>query len=258
MRVPAAPLVEAKGVEHTFPDGTRALKGVDLRIRPGEFLLLAGRNGSGKTILMHHLNGLMRPTAGTVLFKGEPLQDQLREGRRQIGLVFQNSDSQLIEQTVARDIAFGPGNLKWGKERIRNAVEKAMNENHVAHLAQRIPFTLSGGEKKRCAIAGITVLEPALIIFDEPFTGLDYPSVKRLIRHILHLKESGHAILLITHDPAKTAAHADRLAVMEEGRLYLDAPISSLAGDQGLRKTLREKGLRIPLTTPLEEMTWLT
>jgi biotin transport system ATP-binding protein len=232
------PLIDVRELEHTFADGTRALTGVNIRIFPGEFLLIAGKNGSGKTVFTRHLNALYRPTAGRVLVGGKRAHTASRETRRTVGLVFQDADSQIVGQTVRDDIAFGPQNLRLPPKEVERRVERVLEITGLHALAEHRPHRLSGGEKRRLAIAGVLAMDPQVIILDEPFSNLDYPGVVSILRQILELHERGHTVMIVTHEIEKACAHAQRLVVFEAGRIALDGPpreVLPLAGDYGIR-----------------------
>jgi len=215
-------LIEVKSLSHIFPDGTKALNEVTLDIHAGSFIILAGANGSGKTVFMRHLNGLARPSSGEVLLHGVPVLDDLARARRSIGLVFQDADAQIVGQTVAKDAAFGPENLRLPRTEIDRRVETALEATGLIGFNQRRPHTLSGGEKRRLAVAGVLAMEPDMLVLDEPFTGLDWPGCADLLRVLDIFHGSGKTILLITHDLDKVLAHANRLILMDSGEIKAD------------------------------------
>lgn len=216
------PILELRSVTHVFADGSHGLRDVDLSIVPGSFVVLAGANGSGKTILMRHLNGLAKASTGSVLLDGVNILDDLAGTRRRVGLVFQDSGSQLLRETVARDVAFGPENLRLKREEIDRRVANALAATGLVGFNRRRPQSLSEGEKRRLALAGVLAMHPDVLVLDEPFTGLDWKSSARLIAVLLRLHGAGKTILLITHDLDKMLAHADRLILMEAGRIVAD------------------------------------
>ena len=216
------PLIEVRALSHVFPDSTEALKDINLDIQPGSFIVLAGPNGSGKTVFMRHLNGLAQPTSGKVLLDGTPVLDDLPRARRRIGLVFQDADAQIVGQTVASDAAFGPENLRLQRNEIEKRVEVALEATGLIGFNDRRPHTLSGGEKRRLAVAGVLAMEPDMLVLDEPFTGLDWPGSADLLAVLDRFHDSGRTILLITHDLDKVLAHANRLMLMDRGRIMED------------------------------------
>ncbi len=234
-------LLEVRRLTHRFPDGSLGLNNVSFSVDPGELLLLAGRNGSGKTVLMKHLNGLLTPTSGEILLEGRPIADDLLATRRQVGLVFQDSDSQIVGQTVRDDIVFGPQNLRLPETEVEERVQWALSSLGLEELAEQPPHQLSGGEKRRLAIADILVMKPKIIIMDEPFSGLDYPGVRRLLKEIIKLHAAGHTLIVITHEVEKVLAHSTRLLIMEGGRVVADGEPDELL------ELLEPHGIRPPM-----------
>ena len=250
----AMTLLETKHLTKTFANGATVLADVNLAVAEGEMLVLAGANGSGKTVLARHLNGLLRPSSGEIFFEGAPIAGRLPEIRRQVGLVFQNSDNQIVAETVAADVAFGPENLGLAPEEVRRRVADALNRVGLAALAEQRPQLLSGGQKRKLAIAGILAMQPRLIVLDEPFTGLDYPGAVQILRQLLQLRRQGHTLLVITHELEKILAHADRLALMAAGRIVADG------APEELLNSLEKYGIKRPYgkERPVATMTWLS
>jgi biotin transport system ATP-binding protein len=215
-------IIEIDNLSHRFQDGTLGLDSISLQIREGAFVVVAGPNGSGKTTLIRHLNGLLLPTAGSVQLAGVSVQRDLLRARRLVGMMFQDADSQIVGETVYEDIAFGPENLKLDRNLISTRVKQALIAVGLTEFADQSPHLLSGGEKRRLAIAGILAMQPKVIAFDEPFASLDYPGVKQVLKQILTLHRSGHTILVVTHDLEKVIAHADRLIIMQKGHVVSD------------------------------------
>jgi biotin transport system ATP-binding protein len=198
------------------------LRNINLSFSGGEFVVLAGENGSGKSLLMKQLNGLFSPSSGRVLYNGTDVHKVKTEVRQKIGLIFQNSDTQFVAQTVFDEIAFGPENLGWKRDLIEDEVIRYADLLGVSSLLERHPHFLSGGEKKRVAIAGVLIMKPELIIFDEPFTTLDYNGVVSVCNEIVNCYNSGCTVLVITHDLEKVLAHATRLIIMKQGAVSYD------------------------------------
>jgi biotin transport system ATP-binding protein len=215
-------IIEIENLSHRFTDGTFGIEDINLNIRKGSFVVIAGLNGSGKTTLLRHLNGLLLPTAGTVHLAGISVTQDLLQARQLVGMMFQDADSQIVGETVYEDVAFGPENLCLDRGLVENRVQKALQAVGMSHLAHHRPHLLSGGEKRRLAIAGILAMEPRVIVFDEPFSSLDYPGVKQVLQQILALHQSGHTIIVTTHDLEKIIAHADRLILMHGGNIARD------------------------------------
>jgi biotin transport system ATP-binding protein len=218
------PLIDIRHLTHRFADGTVALDGIDLTVETGAFVLLAGANGSGKTTLLRHLNGLLRPTEGSVHIDGISVAKDPARARRRVGLVFQDVDTQIVGETVADDVAFGPENLGLPRSEIDAKVAATLDAMDLAAAADMPPHLLSGGQKRRLAIAGVLAMDPAVIAFDEPFSNLDYPGVRSVLRRMIDLHAAGKTLLVTTHDLDKVAAHADRLLVLDHGRLVFDGP----------------------------------
>ena len=220
--------IEIRNLSHRFADGTVGLNRIDLTIDRGNFVLLAGENGSGKTTLLKHLNGLLLPTAGEVIVDGCSVVDDPVRARLKVGMVFQDADAQIVGQTVAEDTAFGPENLRLARSVIEQRVQAALAAVGLSHAADQPPHRLSGGEKRRLAIAGVLAMAPEAILFDEPFSNLDDTGVRQVLAQMVALHGSGHTLLVTTHDLEKAAAHADRLIVLHRGRTVLDGRPAAL------------------------------
>lgn len=246
-------ILEAVNLSHTFADGTSLPCGLSLTVYEKDFLVLAGKNGSGKSVLVRHFNGLLKPSGGRVLFRGMDVNKNLMLVRQKVGMVFQNPDSQIIGQTLWEDTAFGPENLKLSPEEVNRRTSAALEHVDLFHLRDHRPFTLSGGEKRRLAIAGILAMEPEVLIFDEPFAGLDYPGVVMVLSQIVGLHKKGHTIVIITHEVDKCLAHANRLVLLSEGRITAEGtpeevfPILAEAGIRTAPYTMKQ----------ISRMTWL-
>ena len=246
-------MIETRNLHHRYPDGTHALKGIDLAIPGGEFLLLCGPNGSGKTTLLRLLGGLLKPTSGQLLFGGEEGRSGPGEPRRLVGMVFQEADSQIIGETVREDVAFGPENLGLSPEETARRVDEALRAFNLEPLADRPCQLLSGGEKRRLAIAGVLAMKPGAILLDEPFTHLDYAGVREVLRHLIRLHREGHTLVMTTHDVEKVIGHADRIAVLESGELRACGAPEKIVG------LLSRFGIRPPCYALSEEerRSWL-
>ena len=218
------PILEVEGLRHRFADGTTALAGIDLFVNAGEFVVIAGPNGCGKTTLLRHLNGLILPRTGAVRVDGVSVAKDPVRARQMVGMVFQDADAQIVGETVYDDVAFGPENLRLDRSEIHDRVTSALAAVGMTHLADQRPHLLSGGEKRRVAIAGILAMRSPILVLDEPFSNLDYPGVRDVLEQILALHRGGHTLILTTHDLEKVLAHADRLVVMGTGRILRDGP----------------------------------
>ena len=245
-------LLKIKNLTHRFSNGTTAVKNINIVINTGEFIVLAGKNGSGKTVLARHMNGLLLPTSGEVLLENKPVKDNLVWARQKIGLVFQNSDSQIVGQTVKEDVAFGPQNIGLSEKEIIKRVKQSLDTVELTELADRRSHLLSGGEKRKLGIAGVLAMEPEIIILDEPFSGLDYPAVRHILTKILSLHKKGHTIIIITHDIEKVLAHADRLIIMDKGTVVQDEVPEKVID------TVEKYGIKgLSKTGSIGLMTWL-
>ena len=248
------------------PYETRALDDVSLTIHDGEFIGLIGHTGSGKSTLVQHLNGLILPTSGQITVDGMDLAEKgtdRRAIRRRVGLVFQYPENQLFEETVAKDIAFGPKNLGLGEEEIDRRVRTAMRRVALDYdkLAQRSVFELSGGQMRRVAIAGVLAMEPQTLVLDEPCAGLDPRGREEILGLISDLhRESGATIVMVSHSMDDVAALAERVIVMNHGKVAMDGtPREIFSRGEELRaigldvpqavelaQKLREKGFDVP------------
>jgi energy-coupling factor transport system ATP-binding protein len=221
--------IELEGVRHVYSPGTsfavEALKGVSLGVEPGEVLGVIGGTGSGKSTLVQHLNLLLVPTAGRVLVDGEEALSKSRsELRRRVGLVFQSPEQALFAPTVEEDVAFAPRRLGLGEEEVRERVREALGLLGADHLSARSPFALSGGEKRRVAIAGVIAMGPEVLVLDEPTAGLDPYARAELIDLVGRLKASGMTVVFVSHDLDEVAEVADRVCVLEGGEVRSVGP----------------------------------
>ncbi|MBS6844238.1 MAG: energy-coupling factor transporter ATPase [Clostridiales bacterium] len=248
------------------PYETKALDDVSLTIHDGEFVGLIGHTGSGKSTLVQHLNGLILPTSGQITVDGMDLADKntdKRAIRRRVGLVFQYPENQLFEETVAKDIAFGPKNLGLDEAEIDRRVRTAMRRVALDYdkLSQRSVFELSGGQMRRVAIAGVLAMEPQTLVLDEPCAGLDPKGREEILGLISDLhRESGATIVMVSHSMDDVAAMAERVIVMNHGKVAMDgAPREVFSRGEELRaigldvpqavelaQKLREKGFDVP------------
>ncbi len=236
-------IVEVKGLSHTYPDGTKALDDIGLRITHGESVAIVGPNGAGKSTLLHHLNGYLAPTSGVVRIGDYPLtRDTLREVRRTVGMIFQDPDDQLFMPTVFDDVAFGPFNLGLPPEEVSSRVMASLERLGIAHLKDKPPYRLSAGEKRRAAIATVLSMSPDILVLDEPTTGLD-PLGRRQI--IAILKEFTHTRIIATHDLDLVLDLCSRTIVLFNGRIRADGETRDIFSDAAL---LAECHLEKPLT----------
>ncbi len=239
------PIIQTNGLSHRFADGSLGLDTVSLSFEAGEFCVIAGPNGSGKTTLLRHFIGLLVAQFGSVTVGGKSVKADPLAARQQVGLVFQDADSQIVGETVYEDTAFGPENLGLPRHEIDQRVRRALAAVDLASQAEKKPHHLSGGEKRRLAIAGVLAMAPRVLLMDEPFSNLDYPAARRVLHHILKLHAKGHTIIITTHDLEKVVAHAQRLVVMANGRVVAD-------GDPaGVINGVERYGIRRPCSVRL-------
>ena len=226
------PAIEVRGLTFSYPDGHEALRGVDVHVRAGERVALLGPNGAGKTTLALHLNGIHRADLGTVNVSDQLLgDDNLQEIRRRVGMVFQDPHDQLFMPTVAEDVAFGPANLGLTGDELDARVAEALSAVNATDSAQRAPHHLSGGERRRVAIATVLAMRPEIIVLDEPGSGLDPAGRRELITTLQTLDVTQ---LIITHDLPMVLELCPRSIIMDAGVVVADGPTSELLGDEEL------------------------
>ena len=261
--------IEVKNLTHTYSAGSAlqstAVQDVNMTIEEGEFVAIVGHTGSGKSTLVQHLNGLLKPTSGQVLVDGEDMNGEnvnKRLIRQKVGLVFQYPEYQLFEETVAKDIAFGPKNQGLPAEEIDRRVRKAMAHVHLDYdkYAERSPFELSGGQMRRVAIAGVLAMEPRYLILDEPAAGLDPKGRDRILGMVKELHEEGVTVVMVSHSMDDCARLATRMIVMSKGTVVASDTPRALFSQPELMASvhlgvpeaarlcamLREKGLELP------------
>jgi biotin transport system ATP-binding protein len=238
-----APAVVVSHICRSFSDGTCALDDVSFSINSGEFTVIAGSNGSGKSVLMSLIAGLDDATSGTVTLHNCTA-----------GLVFQDADSQILGETPEEDISFGAKNCGLKKEALTQRVSNALEQTGLAYKRTAPARMMSGGEKRRLAVAGILAMDRTLIIFDEPFANLDWPGVKQVCAILKQLKEEHKTVIVLTHELEKVLALADRFIVLDKGKVRFDG-----TPREGLQQPLEQWSIRNPITkyTSLEDLVWL-
>ncbi|PEZ80487.1 MULTISPECIES: ATP-binding cassette domain-containing protein [Bacillaceae] len=234
-----------EGLTHQFADGTFALNDLSLTIQHGKKIALLGNNGAGKSTLFLHLNGLLQPTAGKIRFKGKKMKydrKALLSLRKQVGIVFQDPDSQLFSANVQQDISFGPMNLGWDRNAVQEKVNWAMAETEVTELKDRPTHFLSLGQKKRVAIAGVLAMEPDVWLLDEPTAGLDPYFSKQIMALLDSIHHQDKTIILSTHDVNLAYQWADEVVVMNDGKvIYQGDPVSVFHDEDVLLQAHLEK-----------------
>ena len=239
-----APALELRNVSYHYPDGTAALEGVDLRVENGETLALLGPNGAGKSTLLLHLNGVLRPTDGSVAVEGVTLADAtVRAARARVGMVFQDPDDQLFMTTLYDDVAFGPLNAGLTRDEVDERVHRALHAVGLAEAASRPAQHLSFGQRKRAALATVLSMAPPVLVLDEPTSNLDPRARREMIALLRSLPATK---VLATHDMALAAELCERAIVIDAGRIVADGPLGEIMADAAL---LQAHGLEAPTAT---------
>ena len=227
----------------------KILDNLSFSLDKGSFAVLCGRNGAGKSQLLRCIKGLVSPDGGEILVDGVSLNAKAR--MKKMAIVFQDADMQIVSQSVEKDVAFGPENMGLDRKEIKRRVENALSLMGLEGKVKQRPQTLSGGEKRKCAIAGILAMEPEVILLDEPFANLDYPSTLSVIRALNTLHGKGYTILVVSHEVEKFLFHADTLFILEEGRMKEKG-----RADEIYFK-LPSYDIYLPKNASFEELSWL-
>ena len=252
-------VIRTEHLTHVYSRGTPfekvAISDVNVEIHAGELVAVIGHTGSGKSTFMQHLNGLLRPSSGSVYVDGEDIfanKEATRDVRFKVGLVFQYPEYQLFEETVYKDISFGPRNMKLGEGEIDERVREAARLTGVGEeLFERSPLELSGGQKRRVAIAGVMAMRPRVLILDEPMAGLDPAGCAGIMQNITdYRRETGSTVLLVTHDMDDAAKIADRLIVFHEGAVAMDGTPDEVFSRQ---RELVGMGLDVPQSAAIAD-----
>ncbi len=230
-------------------DNKEILKNISFSLNKGEIVFLAGLNGSGKSMLLKTIKGLEKESGGEILINGE--KAKAKERMKKIALVFQDSSLELVRDSVKEDIAFGLENMRLEKEEIIRKVNETLRTFGLEKIKDENPRVLSGGEKRKVAIASVLAMGPDIILLDEPLSSLDYPSTVLTIKTIIELKEMNKAILLVSHEAEKLIKHTDRTIILKDGEIVADKRSNDALED------LRENNIYIP-PLKFEEMTWLS
>ena len=250
-----AAIIETKGLTHIYnpgmPDATTALDKVDLAVEEGDFVGIIGSTGSGKSTLITHFNGILKPTEGKVLVDGQDIWEKpanIRKFRFMVGLVFQYPEYQLFEETVYKDIAFGPKNMGLDEAEIDRRVKSAARFVGLKdEYLERSPFELSGGQKRRVAIAGVMAMEPKILVLDEPAAGLDPEGREMILSQVKRFhKETGTTVILVSHSMEDIAKYADKVLVMDQRRIAMYDTVEHVFARAD---ELLELGLSVPQVT---------
>ncbi|HIP17463.1 MAG TPA: ATP-binding cassette domain-containing protein [Methanothermococcus okinawensis] len=247
-------ILEARDIYYRYPDGTMALNGVNFKVKRGEIVALLGPNGAGKSTLFLHFNGILKPYKGEILIKGKSIKydsKSLLEVRKTVGIVFQDSDDQLFAPTVMEDVAFGPLNLGYSEEETKKIVEESLKSVGMEGYENKPPHHLSGGQKKRVAIAGILAMKPEIMVLDEPTAGLDPLGASNIMELLYDLNRMGITIIISTHDVDLVPIYADRVYVMDKGRILMEGIPKEVFRNVEL---IRGANLRLPRVAHLIEI----
>lgn len=247
-------IIETKNISYVYPDGTKALENVDFTVKKGKIVALLGPNGAGKSTLFLHFNGILEPTSGNVKVDGELLgykKKDLLKVRQKVGIVFQNPDDQLFAPTVMEDVAFGPMNLDLPEEDVEKRVKDSLKRVGMEGFEKKPPHHLSGGQKKRVAIAGILAMKPQIMVLDEPTSGLDPKGASQIMRLLYQLNKEGMTIVISTHDVDLVPLYAYNVYIISKGKIIKEGNPQEVFGDV---KTVREANLRLPRIAHLMEI----
>lgn len=243
--------LSTENLSFTYPDGTQALKNINIEIEKGEKVAIIGPNGAGKSTLFSHFNGLTEPTSGCVKIEGKPIsfeKDELLKVRQKVGIVFQDPNDQLFAPTVKEDIAFGPMNLGLSYDEVEKRVEDALKMVGMENYEDKTPHHLSGGQQKRIAIAGIIAMKPELMILDEPTAGLDPDGVEKVLNIMNQLNKDGMTLIISSHDIDMISRYADKIFVLYNGEIIESGNKNKIFSDMEL---LKKAHLRTPITTEI-------
>lgn len=243
--------LETKNLSFTYPDGTEALKNVNIQIKKGEKIAIMGSNGAGKSTLFSHFNGLSEPTSGHVEIDGEKIvftREELLKVRQKVGIVFQDPNDQLFAPTVKEDVAFGPMNLGLDYDEVNARIKEALEMVGMSGFEDKTPHHLSGGQQKRVAIAGIIAMRPEIMILDEPTAGLDPEGVDKVLNILNKLNEEGMSIIISSHDIEMVNHFADKIFVLYGGEIIAKGDRHQIFSDKEL---LKKAHLKAPITTEI-------
>lgn len=243
--------LSTENLSFTYPDGTQALKNINIEIEKGEKVAIIGPNGAGKSTLFSHFNGLTEPTSGCVKIEDKPIsfeKNELLKVRQKVGIVFQDPNDQLFAPTVKEDIAFGPMNLGLSYDEVEKRVEDALKMVGMENYEDKTPHHLSGGQQKRIAIAGIIAMKPELMILDEPTAGLDPDGVEKVLNIMNQLNEEGMTLIISSHDIDMISKYADKIFVLYNGEIIESGNKNKIFSDMEL---LKKAHLRTPITTEI-------
>lgn len=243
--------LSTKNLSYTYPDGTHALKNINMEIYKGQKVAIMGPNGAGKSTLFSHFNGLTEPTSGHVEVDGKAIKydrDTLLEVRQKVGIVFQDPNDQLFAPTVKEDVAFGPMNLGLDYEEVERRVDEALTMVGMEQYMDKTPHHLSGGQQKRVAIAGIIAMRPEIMILDEPTAGLDPEGVEKVLDILNNLNKEGMSIVISSHDIEMVNEFAEKIFVLNNGKILESGDKHEIFSNKEL---LKKAHLKAPITTEI-------
>lgn len=244
-------IIQTENMSFTYPDGTPALHDINIEIKEGERVAVIGSNGAGKSTLFAHFNGINKPTSGLIKIDDKPIvyeKKELLQIRQKVGIVFQNPDDQLFAPTVIEDVAFGPMNLGLSEDEVDERVEDALEMVGMTGLGKKAPHHLSGGQKKRVAIAGILAMRPEIMVLDEPTTGLDPKGVEQVMEILYMLNRQAMSIIVASHDVEMVTQFADKIFILHDGEIIGQGTTEEIFNDC---ETLYKAHLRPPKSAEL-------
>lgn len=244
-------MLEARNISYSYDDDSQALKNVSLKINDGEMAAILGKNGAGKSTLFLHFNGIHEPDDGEILIDGETLKynkKALLKCRQKVGIVFQNPDNQIFAPSVEEDVAFGPLNLKLPMDEVQNRVEEALKRVGMEGFEKKAPHHLSGGQKKRVAIAGILAMSPEIMILDEPTAGLDPQGAIKIMNLLSELNREGITIVISTHDVDLVSKYVNKIFVMADGEIIGEGTPKEIFSNEDL---IEKANLKLPVISEL-------
>lgn len=247
-------IIETKNISYHYPDGTPALHNVNFKVEEGSKVALLGANGAGKSTLFLHFNGIIKPSKGTIFVDGDEVKydkKTLLKIRQKLGIVFQNPDDQLIAPTVKEDVAYGPLNIGLPNNEINERVKESLKSVGLEGVERKAPHQLSGGEKKKVAIAGILAMQPKIMVLDEPTAGLDPKGASQIMKLLYELNQKGITIVISTHDVDMVPLYASKVYIMSKGTIIKEGSPQEIFKDA---TTIRDANLRLPRIAHLMEI----
>jgi len=247
-------IIEAKNITYLYPDGTKALDNINFSVEKGSIVSLLGKNGAGKSTLFLHFNGIFEPEYGEIFVDGEKLKydkKSLLKVRQKVGIVFQNPDDQLFAPTVEEDVAFGPLNIGLSQEETKKRVTDALSRVGMEGFEKKPPHHLSGGQKKRVAIAGILAMGPEIMVLDEPTSGLDPKGASKILKLLYELNNEGMTIIIATHDVDLVPIYSSKINIIRDGKIIKEGNPHEVFDDAEL---IRDADLRLPRIAHLVEI----